>query len=158
VEDTRQVYPQNLMRQMLLAAILALALSCINSSVNSMCAAYCMASAGSTPAHHQMESVPNPSTITPRIHIHHHTANCTDCPRDRRSSLNQKADCTGLVQIQALREGSFSLGVPSGVAYVHVVDMPGRAPGLAPGGERFSSIDGPNRIGPSNTVSAPLRI
>src|SRR5437588_8094378 len=146
------------MRKRLLAATLSQVLFCINLFVNSMCAAYCMATAGSATAHHQMGPEPNPSNIDPRIHIHHHPANCTDCPPDRRSSLNQKADCTGLVQIQALREGSFSLGVPSGVTYVHVVDMPGRAPGLAPGGERFSSIEAPNRIRPSSTVSAPLRI
>jgi hypothetical protein len=137
----------------LLIAILVLTLSGANSNLASMCAAYCMSSAS---LHHHMESQPGSTSAS--HHSHHHAADCADCPPDSANSLNEKADCASLAEIQALKQGSFSFDSPRGVAHVHVVGMPTRALALASDGERFSPGNAPNKIRSFNPVSAPLRI
>ena len=145
----------------LLIAVLVLTLSGANSSLASMCAAYCMSSAAVGSAavhHHQMESQPAPTSISHHIHAHHKDAECAECPPKSGNSLNQKADCTSLVQIEALKEGSFSLDAPSGVAHVAVADTPADALGLAGSGERSLLFDASQTIRSFNTPPVPLRI
>ena len=145
----------------LLTAILVLALSGANSGAAAMCAAYCMSSAsvGSAVAHHhQMESQPGPASISRHIHDLHHSANCAECPPRSGNSLNQKADCTSLVQIQVLKEASFSLDAPSEVAQFDAPDAPAYALGLACDGEHSLVLDASRTIRNSNPASVPLRI
>src|SRR5712691_10097575 len=104
VQELSRVYAENVMRLKLPIAVLVLALSGANSSLASMCAAYCTASAGGASTHHQMESEPNPATISHHINTHHHGADCAECPPKSGNSLKQKSDCAALVQVQALKE------------------------------------------------------
>jgi len=138
------------MRPRILIAVLALTLSGINSSTISMCAAYCMSSAsvGSAAVHHHQVG----------SHSHRHTPNCAECPPDTGNGLNEKADCSSSVQLQALKEGSLSFGAPSGLAHIHAADMPAGALALASDDERFSPVKVPNKIRSFNSASAPLRI
>jgi hypothetical protein len=137
----------------LLIAVLVLALSGANSDLASMCAAYCMSSA----PHHHMESQPGPS-ISHHFHSHHHAANCAECPPESANSLNHKADCASLVQIDALKEGSFSLDAPSKVAQFYVAGTSAKGPSLAIDGERSSVFCASHTLRSSNPASVPLRI
>ena len=146
------------MRQKLVPVALVLMLSAANSPVALMCAAYCSGSAGGALAHHQMESEQTPATTSHHTHAHHHAANCAECPPESRNSLNQSADCASLVQMQALKEGTFSFEAPTGLPHVDVSNAPARALALASDGERFSLFDAPKIVRNSSPVSVPLRI
>ncbi len=149
------------MRPKLVIAILVLALSGANSGAASMCAAYCMSSASVGTAavhHHQMESQPDTTSISHHIHAHHKDAECAECPPKSGISLSQKPDCAALVQIQALKEGSFSLEAPGGVAQFDAADTPDYAIGLAYDSEHSSVLDASRTIRNSNPASVPLRI
>jgi hypothetical protein len=125
--------------------------------VASMCAAYCMSSAsvGSAAAHHHpMDSQPSPTSISHHIHAHHKDAECAECPPTSGNTLNQKADCTNWVQIQALKEASFSLDAPSGAAQFDVADTLG----LACDGQHALVFDPSRTIRSSSSPSVPLRI
>jgi hypothetical protein len=137
----------------LLIAVLVLTLSGTNSDLASMCAAYCMSSAS---VHHHTESRPGPITIS--HHIHHNGAECAECPPRPVNSLNQKADCTSLVQIEALKEASFSFAAPSGAAHVNPPDTAADALALADDGHPSLLLDTSRRIRSSDTASVPLRI
>jgi hypothetical protein len=161
VQERSRVYTQNLMRPKLVIAILVLALSGANSAAASLCAAYCMSSSSVGSAavhHHQMESPPNPASISHHIHAHHHGADCAECPPKSGNSVNQKADCASLLQVQALKEGSFSLDAPRGVAQFDVADTPADALALAGGTERSIPFDDSHAIRNSTPASVPLRI
>jgi hypothetical protein len=161
VQELSRVYAQNLMRSKLIIAILVLALSGANSGAASMCAVFCTSSAsvGSAVAHHhQMESQPGPASISRHIHGLHHSANCAECPLKSGNSLNQKADCTSLVQLQMLKEASFSLDAPSGVPQFDADDTPRYALGLACDGETSLVSDAPRTIRTFSSASVPLRI
>jgi len=149
------------MRPKLVIAILVLALSGANSAAGSMCAAYCMSSSSVESAavhHHQMESQPGPTSISHHVHAHHQGAECAECPPKSGNSQSQKADCASLVQIHALKEGSFSLDAPSGVAHFGVVDMPAYTFGLTSDGEASLIFDSSRTIRSSSSPSVPLRI
>jgi len=149
------------MRLKLLTAALVLTLSGANAGVASMCAAYCMSSesAGSAAVHHrQMDSHPSPTNISHHNHTGHHGADCAECPPSSGNSLSPKTDCSRLVQIQALKEGSFSFDAPSGVAHIAVADTRADALGLAGSGERFLFFDASQTIRSFNTPPVPLRI
>jgi hypothetical protein len=149
------------MRLKLLIAVLVLALSGTNSGLASMCAVYCMSSASVGSAavhHHQMESQPSRTSIGHHIHAHHMAAECPECPPKSGNSLNQKADCASWLQVQALREGSFSLDSPSGAPRFDAADTPGYAIELAYDGEHSSVLDTSPAIRNSNPASVPLRI
>jgi hypothetical protein len=155
------VYTQNLMRPKLVIAILVLALSGANSGAASICAAYCMSSApaGSAAVHdHQMKSQPAPTSISNHTLAHHKGAQCAECPPKSANTLNQKADCASLVQVQALKEGSFSLDAPSGVAQFDVADTPDYTLGLSCDGERSLVLDASPTFRSSGSASVPLRI
>lgn len=160
VEERSHVYTQNSMRPKLVIAIVVLALSGANSCVASMCAAYCMSSAfvGSAAVHHQMVSQPSPTSISHHIHAHHNGAECADCPPKSGNRMNQKADCASLVQIQALKEGSFSLDAPNKVAQIDAAATPAEALSLASDRERSLVFDTSPTIRSSNPASVPLRI
>jgi hypothetical protein len=130
-----------------------LALSGTNSDLASMCAAYCMSSA-SVPHH----TVSRPGPITTSHHIHHKGAECAECPPGPANRLNQKADCTSLVQIEALKEGSFSFAAPSGVAHVNAHDTAAAAVALTDDSHPSLLLDTSRRIRSSDTASVPLRI
>jgi hypothetical protein len=141
--------------------VLALALAGANSGVASICAAYCMSasSVGSVAVHHhRMESQPAPTSISHPIHAHHQGAECAECPPKSGNGLDRKANCASLVQVQVLREGSFSLDAPREVAQFDVADTPAYTLGLLCDGERFLPVNAPNQIRSFNPVSAPLRI
>jgi hypothetical protein len=161
VQELSRVYAQSSMRPKLLIAALVLTLAGADSGATAICAASCVSSelAGSAVAHyHRMESQPGPASASHHFHSQHHQANCAECPPDTGNSLNQKADCSRLVQIQALKEGSISFAAPSGVAPIDAVDMPVRALALASDDERFSPVEAPNKIRSFDSASAPLRI
>jgi hypothetical protein len=161
VQELSRVYAQNWMQTRLLISVLVLTLSGANSGAASMCAAYCMASEplGSVAAHHhQMESQPGLTSISQHFRSRHYAASCAECPPDQGNSLNEKADCARLAQIQGLKEGFVSLNAPSGVAHVQLLDMPVRALALESAGERFSSLKAPNKIRSFNFASPLLRI
>lgn len=149
------------MHTRLLISVLVLALSGANSGAASICGAYCMSSAsvGSTAVHHhQTESQPNSASISHHIHTRHHGPDCAECPPTSENSLNQKTDCASLGQVQALKEGSFSLDAPRGVAQFDVADTPADALALSGGGERFIPFDASHIIRNSNPASVSLRI
>jgi len=149
------------MRLKLLIAVLVLTLSGANAGVASMCAAYCMSSefVGSAAVHHhQMNSQPSPTSISNHNHTRHHGADCAECPPTSGNNLSPKADCSSLVHIQALKEGSFSFDAPSRVAHVTVADTPADALGLASSGERSLLFDASQTIRSFNTPPIPLRI
>jgi hypothetical protein len=149
------------MRPKLVVAILVLALSGANSGLASMCAAYCApsASAGSAVAHrHQMESEPSPTSIGHHNHAHNMGAECAECPPKSGNSLNQKADCASFVQIQALKEGSFSLDDPSGAARFDVANTPAYTLGLDGDGGLSPVFDASRTVTSSISTSVPLRI
>jgi hypothetical protein len=149
------------MRPKLVIAILVLALSGANSGAASLCAAYCMSSAsvgGAALHHYQMESQRSSTSMSHRTHARHHGAPCAECPPELGDSLNQKADCARLVQIQALKEASFSFDAPRGIAYFDVSDTPADAAALADDGPRSLLFDTSRRIGSSSAASVPLRI
>ena len=155
------MYTHNLMRPKLVIAILVLALSGANSAAASVCAAYCMSSAVAGSAavhHHQMESQPGPASIIHHIHAHHRGADCTECLPKSGNSLNRQADCTSLVQIEALKEGSFCLDAPSGVDQFDVADTPAYTLGLASDGERSLVFDASRTIRSSSSAFVPLHI
>jgi hypothetical protein len=149
------------MRSKLLIAILVLALSGANSGAATLCAVYCMspATVGSVVAHHhQMESQPGPTGISHHSHGLHHSADCAECAHNSQNSLNQKADCASWVQIQALKEGTFSLDAPSGVPQFDAADTPAYAIALTYDGEHSSVLDTSRTIRSSISASVPLRI
>jgi hypothetical protein len=149
------------MRPKLVIAILVLALSGADSGAASICAAYCMsaASVGSAAVHHhQMVSQQAPASISHHIHAHHQGAECAECPPKSGNSLNQKADCASMVQVQALKEGSFSLDAPSGGAQFDIVHTPAYTLGLASDGKRSLVFDASRTIRSSSSASVPLRI
>jgi hypothetical protein len=159
VQELSQVYAQNLMRSKLVIAILVLALSGANSGAATMCAGYCMSSASVGRAHHhQMESQQSSPNIGRHIHGLHHIANCAKCPPTSGSSLHQKADCASWVQIQALKEGTFSLAAPSEVLQFDAADTPGYAVGLAADSEHSPALATSRTIPSSISASVPLRI
>jgi hypothetical protein len=144
----------------LLMSVLALLLSAADSGAALICAASCMSSppvAGAVVHHHEMYS--QPSATHASQYTHHHGAPCAECPpRDRNgNSLNQSSDCNSLSEIHALKEGSFSVDAPNGVAPVLATRA---ADGLAAG------TDGPQSFlfGDSPTTRSfgptllPLRI
>src|SRR5882762_525489 len=148
------------MRLKLLIAVLVLTLSGANAGVASMCAAYCMSSGSVGSAavhHHQTDPQPSPTSISNHNHTRHHGADCAECPTSG-NSLSPKADCSRLVQIQALKEGSFSFDAPSGVAHVAVADTPADTLGLTGSGERSLLFDASQTIRSFNTPPVPLRI
>ena len=149
------------MRLKPLIVVLVLTLSGANAGAASMCAAYCMSSGsvGSAAVHHrQMELQPSPTGISHHNHSRHHGANCAECPPTSGNSLSSKADCASLVQIQALKEGSFSFDAPSGAAHVAVADTPADTLGLTGSGERSLLFDASQTIRRLNTPPVPLRI
>jgi hypothetical protein len=103
-----------------------------------------------------MESQPPVANIS--HHSRNNDANCTECPADSANSLNQKADCASLVQVQALKEASFSIDAPRGVPHIEVVGARARPLALESDGERFSPAHEPYKIRSFNRVSAPLRV
>ncbi len=161
VQELSRVYAQNFMRPKLVIAVLVLALSGANSALASMCAAYCLSSSSVGSAavhHHQMESQPGPASISQHMHAHHKGAECAECPPKSGNNLSQKADCATLVQIQALKEGSFSLDAPKGVAQFDVADTSADALALAGVSERSMPFDASHAIRNSNPPLVPLRI
>lgn len=161
MRERSRVYTQNLMRSKLVIAVLVVALSGANSGAASMCAAYCISSGAVGSAvfhHHQMEWQPGATSISHHIHAHHKGAECAECPPKSGSSLNQKAYCASWVQIQALKEGSFSLDAPGGVAQFDVADTPPYSLGSPCDGERSLFFDASRTIKTSGSASVPLRI
>jgi len=155
------VYTQHWVGPRLLIAVLVLTLSGGNSSLASMCAAYCMSSAavgGAAVHHHQMESQPGSASLRHHIHAPHESAECAECPPKSGNSLNQKADCASLVQVQELKESSFSLDAPRGVAQFDAADTPAYALGLPCDGERSLVFDASPIVRSSSSASVPLRI
>jgi hypothetical protein len=149
------------MRPKVLIAVLVLALWGANSGLASMCATYCLSSSSVGSAavhHHKMESQPGPASVSHHMHAHHTGAECSECPPKSGNNLNQKADCSSLVQVQALKEGSFSLDAPSGVAQLDAADTPAYTLGSACDGEPSLVFDASRRIRSSSSASVPLRI
>ncbi|MCU1299671.1 MAG: hypothetical protein JWO91_3949 [Acidobacteriaceae bacterium] len=159
VQQVLQVYSQSFMRSRLLVSLLVLLLSGANSSATSVCAAYCASSAPAETAvvHHHMESHASPMSISHHIHTTHHGLRCSDCPPNSWDSLN--ADCTTLVEIQAIKEGSFCLDVPTGLANVGAL-TPAASHDLVSAyeGEQHLLRNASSPIITSSPASPPLRI
>ena len=151
------------MRTRLLASGLVLILSLVNSSATALCAPYCMSSSyagGTLVHHHKMESNSqlSPASISQHTHSHHHGGPCAECPPASQYGVRQKADCGSLVQIQALKESSFSLDVPNKVARIDVADAPNSHLPLVGDSERSLVFDTSQAIRSFNPASVPLRI
>lgn len=142
----------------ILVAVLVVTLSGANSALASMCAAYCMSSAtaGTAAAHsHQTDSQQNPAGVSHHVH---QGLECVECPPKSGNRLNQKADCASLVQIQTLKQGSFNLDVPRGVAQFDAADTPVHAVRLPGNGERPLAFDASRTSRSFPSSSLPLRI
>jgi hypothetical protein len=105
--------------------------------------------------HHEMESQPSATHASQPTH---HGAPCAECPPKSGNSLNQKSDCASLVQVQALKEGSFSFEPSSGAAHIDVPNAPIDALALARGDERSIPFDASHAIRNPHAASVPLRI
>ncbi len=152
------MYSQSLMRTKLLISVLVLLLSGVDSSAALICAASCMSSAqtaGAIVHHHEMES--RPSATHASRHTHHHGAPCAECPPHARSSLSQMSECDRLSEIQALKEGSFSLDAPTGVARVLANKPADRLALSSDGQQSFLFGDSPTTKS-STPPLLPLRI
>lgn len=163
VPQPSQVYAQDTMRTRLLASALVLLLSVADSGATAICAAYCLSPASSGRAvvhHHQMESNSqlSPTNVSQHAHSHHRGAPCAQCARTSHYGLNQKADCANLVQIQALKESSFSLDVPNKVAHIDVVGAPNADLSVACDREQCLVFDTSQIVRSSDPASLPLRI
>jgi len=143
------------MRSKLLIVVLVLMLAGANCDAASICAAYCTSSAS---AHHHMESQLGPVITSHHIHAHHQHAKCAECPPESGNSLNEKTDCSSLVQILALNEGYFSLDASGGVPQLDVADTPAYTLGLAPDGWSVPFFGAACRIRRSTSAALPLRI
>jgi hypothetical protein len=142
-------------------ALLVVALSGANSGLASICAAYCMSSpsAASAAVHsHQTKSQAGSASTGQNIRGHHSGAECPECPPNSGKSLNQKADCASLIQIQTLKQDSFNLNVPNAIAHFDAADMPVHAVGLPGNGERSLDFDASRSIRSFPSSSPPLRI
>ena len=142
--------------------MLVLLLSGADSGATAICAAYCMSSASAEDArshHHKMESNSqlSPASISQHTHSRHHGGPCAECPPASQYGLSQKADCADLVQIQALKENSFSLNAPNKVAQIDVADAPDSLP-LVGDRERSLVFDTSPAVRSFNPASVPLRI
>ena len=151
------------MRPKPLITVLALMLSGINCDAASMCANRCMSSASAANAsavahHHQMESQPAATKIDHHLHTRTHAAYCTECPSALGNMLNRAADCAGLLQIQAIKEASFSFHAPREGAHVDIPHTPADALALADDGGPSLLCDICPTIRSSDTASLPLRI
>jgi hypothetical protein len=91
-------------------------------------------------------------------HARHHGAPCAECLAELGDSLNQKADCASLGQVQALKEGFFCFEPSSGAAHIDVRNTPIEALALASGDERSIPFDAFHAIRNSRAASVPLRI
>jgi hypothetical protein len=150
-----------LMGPKLLVAALVATLAGANSGLASLCAAYCMssASAAGTAVHsHQTKSQADHASTNQNIHAHHNGAECAECPPISGNSLEQKADCASLDQMQTLKESSFNLDAPRAVAHFDAADTPVHADGILWDGERSLVFDAPRTIRSFPSPSLPLRI
>jgi hypothetical protein len=150
VQELAGVYAQNFMRPRLLVSLLVLLLSGANAAAASMCADYCTSSPAAETA---------PMNMRHHIHTGHHGLHCAECPPKSGNSLSQKTDCKTLVEMQAIRKGSFSLDVPTGVAHVGVL-TPAASHDLVSACEGEGSLlrNASSPISSSSPVSVPLRI
>lgn len=151
------------MRTRLLASMLVLLLSGADSGATAICAAYCMSSESAENArfHHQkMESNSqlSPASISQHTHSRRHGGPCAECPPASQYGVNQKADCGSLVQIQALKESSFSLDAPNRVAHIDFVDAHKAGPSFVVDREQCLVFDTSRTLRRSNPASVPLRI
>jgi hypothetical protein len=146
----------------LLMSVLALLLSTADSGAALICAASCMSSpsVADAPVHHH-ETDSQPSATHASTYSHHHGAPCAECPPGDRNrngnSLNQSSDCNSLSEIHALKEGSFSVDAPTGVAPVLATRA---ADGVASGSDGQQSFlfgDSPT-IRSFSPMLLPLRI
>jgi hypothetical protein len=155
------VYSQSFMRSRLLVSLLVLLLSGANAAATSVCAAYCASSAPAETAvahHHHMESQASPMRISHHIHTSHQGLRCAECPPTPGDSLSQRSDCTSLIEIRAIKEGSFSLDVPTGVARIGALTLPLNELVLACDGERSLLRNASCAITNPSPASPPLRI
>jgi hypothetical protein len=150
----------NLMGPKFVVALLVVALSGVNSGLASICAAYCMSSPSAASAVHSHQTKPQAgSTSTSQnIHGHHNGAECAECPPNSGGSLKQKADCVRLDQMQMLKEGSFNLDAPRGLALLDAADMLVHSVGLPGKGERSFAFASSRSIRSIPSSSLPLRI
>ena len=163
MQQLTRVYAQRVMRVRLLISVLVLALSGANSGATAICAAFCGSFASARSAvvhHHRMESNSqlSPTSVSRHIHARHQGAPCAECPPASHYGLIQNADCTNLVQIQALKESSFSLEAPHSVTQIDFVDAPNADLSLAANHERPLVFDTSQALRRSNPSSVPLRI
>jgi len=118
VPQLLRVYPRILMGSKVLAAVLVLLLLGADSNARLICTASCMSSAtvaGAAVHHHEMDS--QSGAMRANEYSHHHGARCAECPPNVE---NQTSNCIRLAEVQALREGSFSLDTPTGVTPIPV--------------------------------------
>lgn len=160
VGQSSHVYAQGLMRTRLLALVLVLLLSGTNSGATALCAAYCISSVGSAALHHhhmESNSQLSPTSVSRHIHSRHRGTPCAECPPASQYGLTQKADCASLVQIQALKQNSFSLNGPNKISQLDVAHAPDSLP-LVGDRERSLVFDTSQAVRSLNPASVPLRI
>ena len=151
------------MRTRLLASMLVLLLSGADSGATAICAADCMSSASAENArfhHHKMESNSQlgPASIGQHTHSSHHGGPCAECPPASQYGVNEKACCGSLVQIQAVKESSFSVDVPNRFAHIDFVDAHKASLSFVDDREQCLVFDASQILRRSNPASVPLRI
>jgi hypothetical protein len=152
----------NLMGPKVLVAVLVVALSGSDSGLASLCATYCSSSvsvaSGAAIQPHQMKSQAGSASTSQNIHAHHNGAECAECPPISGNNLKQKADCASLDQMQTLKEDTFNLDAPRGLAVFYAADTLVHAVGLPGNGERSFAFDASPSIRSFPSSSLPLRI
>jgi hypothetical protein len=112
------------MRFRLAIALLALASLGTNSLLLAMCAVHCTPSSGSGPAHHHpMASQYGPKTSNLPVQNDDQDTVCTGCAAETDVNVMLSSDCSGLAQVNALIERSFTLAASRTVAHHSVPQL-----------------------------------
>src|SRR5258708_30208185 len=114
------MYSKRSMRFRAAFAILALASLATNFCPASLCAFHCLASTGNGPAHHhgmnrmarEMSAQRDLESVGHKATNRHEDSNCEECATKLADTFRPAAECSSLVQMDALKESSFSLDPP----------------------------------------------
>lgn len=140
----------------LAAILLVTALLGANTAVTSVCEAYC-AGTGKNNAGHHHQTETRSSAASNQTHAHHPNANCSECLKSVRRSL-QGPDCGSFAQAQTLQEGARASSTDRKVSQLDVNRTPANSLPRPVENVRFWLIHPPPKIGTSASVLVSLRI
>jgi hypothetical protein len=143
------MYSKASMRFRAAFAILALASLATNFCPASLCAFHCLASTGNGPAHHQHQmtrmareviSQRGLESVSYTTTNRHQDSNCTECVTKSEDTFRPAAECSSLVQMDALKESSFSLDPPAAVAHFALAQLGAHGSASLRAGEPISAV------------------